>query len=142
MDDFSNLVLLRPLFPCGASNSEDIFVFTSPPPGLFFLVGSVERCGTRFELCVLARATKKRGVSGGHFWSLQEPSAHWRMAAGKGGIQGWCQWVCVLYACVIMGMWRYKSAACVACRASLFVCVCASTCVWPSYATHYITDVC
>lgn len=64
------------------------------------------------------------------------------MSVGKkGGIQGWCKWVCFHYMCVIMGMW---CRVCTTCIKAVFACLCVweCVCVWPSYATHYITNLC
>lgn len=70
-------------------------------------------------------------------------SEHRAAHVGKGGIQGLCKWVCIQYMCVIMGMRWYKCGVCITCM-SVCVRVCAweCVCVWPSYATHYITNLC
>lgn len=49
-------------------------------------------------------------------------SARWCMPAGKGGIQGLCERVCIQYTCVIMGMW---CGVCIV-RVRIRVCVCVS----------------
>lgn len=50
----------------------------------------------------------------------QDAKTHvcWKL---KGGIQGWCKWVCFHYMRVIMGMW---CRVCTTCIKAVFACLC------------------